>query len=312
MPLHPAGAKLIADARASGRPNAHLLPVDEARKNFESDFAALPRPDVAVIQDLEIPDADGAHAIPARLYQASASADAIPVVVYFHGGGWLLGSIDSHDGITRRLALATGMAVLSVGYRRGPDDRFPAAVEDAVAAVRWTVAHASEIGADPARLAVAGDSAGGNLATVAASLLRDNADVTVRHQLLIYPSTTCDLDAGFDPRYEGIMLYRDELQWHQDNYLSEPSQSTDPQVSPLGAELRGMPPATIILAECDPIRPQGELYIAALQAAGVPVTSRTYPGMLHGFFGLDMMWDEAREAVEFAAEHLTVALGGGR
>jgi acetyl esterase len=306
MPLHPVAAQMIADSQASGRPNAHLLPVAEARANFESDFGALPRPDIAVTKDFEI-EVDGGR-IPARLYRPTAAADPLPLVVYFHGGGWLLGSVDSHDGTARRLALASGMAVLSVGYRRGPESRFPTAVNDAVAAVRWAASHAGDLQADAGRLAVAGDSAGGNLATVVAARLRGDAAVRIRHQLLAYPVTTCDLDAGFDPAYEGIMLYRDELQWHQDNYLSGPQEAADPRVSPLNGDLAGLPSATIILAECDPIRPQGARYAEALRKAGVEVSEREYPGMLHGFFGLDMVWDESREAMEFAAARLNAAL----
>jgi acetyl esterase len=307
MPLHPVAAQMIKDAKASGRPNAHLLPVDQARANFESDFAGLPRPDVAIIKDLKIETGDGT--LPARLYQAAGpTAGPPPLIVYFHGGGWLLGSVDSHDGLTRRLAIATGMAVLSVGYRRGPEARFPVAVNDALAATRWAAANARELGADPDRLVVAGDSAGGNLAAVTAARLRGDSTVRIRHQLLIYPVTTCDLEAGFDPAYEGVMLYRDELQWHQDNYLASPEQATDPAVSPLLGDLAGLPPATVILAECDPIRPQGASYARALRDAGVPVAERVYPGMLHGFFGLDMLWDEAREAMDFAAAELTAAL----
>ena len=153
MPLHPTAAKMIADAKASGRPNAHLLPVDEARANFEKDFGELPRPDIAVIKDFEI-EVDGGT-IPARLYRPVAGGDPLALVVYFHGGGWLLGSVDSHDGTARRLALASGAAVLSAGYRRGPESRFPVAVNDAVAAVRWAAAHAGELGADASRLASA-------------------------------------------------------------------------------------------------------------------------------------------------------------
>jgi len=307
MPLHPVAAQMIKDAKASGRPNAHLLPVDQARANFESDFAGLPRPDVAIIKDLQIETGD--TTLPARLYQAPGpAAESPPLIVYFHGGGWLLGSVDSHDGLTRRLAIASGMAVLSVGYRRGPEARFPAAVNDALVATRWAAGNAQELGADPGRLVVAGDSAGGNLAAVTAARLRGDSTVRIRHQLLIYPVTTCDLEAGFDPAYEGIMLYRDELQWHQDNYLASPEQAADPTVSPLLGDLAGLPPATIILAECDPIRPQGASYARALRDANVPVAERVYPGMLHGFFGLDMLWDEARDAMDFAAAELIAAL----
>jgi acetyl esterase/lipase len=305
MPLHPAAAKLIADSKASGRPNAHLLPVAQARANFENDFGALERPDVAVLEDFEIEAGGGA--IPARLYRPAADG-RLAIVVYFHGGGWLLGSVDSADGVTRRLALASGAAVLSVGYRRGPEARFPAAVDDAIAAVRWAVAHAGDLGVDATRLAVAGDSAGGNLAAVAAAQLRGDDTAGIRHQLLVYPVTTCDLSIGFDPEYEGIMLYRDELQWHQDNYLSGPQDAADTRVSPLADDLAGLPPATVILAQCDPIRPQGARYAQALREAGVEVSDHTYPGMLHGFFGMDMVWDESRAAMDFAGTRLASAL----
>lgn len=307
MPLHPTAAKLIADAKASGRPNAHLLPVSEARRNFESDWAGLPKPDIAVSRDLTVPTADGA-AIPARMYHAADAPAGGPVLLWFHGGGWLIGSVDSHDGLARRLAIATGMTVVNVGYRLAPEWKFPAAVNDAVDAVRWVSAQADQLDCDASRVAVGGDSAGGNLATVSAAVLRDDPLVRIRHQLLVYPVTTCDLEVGFDQQYEGIMLYRDELQWHQDNYLSAHSQRTDPRVSPLLADLTGLPPATVVLAECDPIRRQGELYVAALENAGVPVQARQYAGMLHGFFGLDMMWDEAREAMDFAAGRLKAAM----
>jgi acetyl esterase/lipase len=158
-------------------------------------------------------------------------------------------------------------------------------------------------------MAVAGDSAGGNLATVAAAQLRGDDRAGIRHQLLVYPVTTCDLVRGFDDAYEGIMLYRDELRWHQDNYLAGPEQAGDPRVSPLDGDLAGLPPATVILAECDPVRPQGVRYAEALRAAGVAVSERVYPGMLHGFFGLDMLWDEARDAMDFAGGRLAAALG---
>ena len=307
MPLHPTAAKLIADAKASGRPNAHLLPVSEARRNLESDWAELPKPDIAVSQDLILPATDGAS-IPARMYRSADAVAGGPVVVWFHGGGWLIGSLDSHDGLARRLAIATGMTVVNVGYRLAPESRFPTAVNDAVDSVRWVSAHADRLDIDSSRIAVGGDSAGGNLATVTAAVLRNDDSVRIRHQLLVYPVTTCDLDVGFDPEYEGIMLFRDELQWHQDNYLADPSQSTDPRVSPLLADLTGLPPATVVMAECDPIRPQAGLYVAALEKAGVPVQARQYDGMLHGFFGLDMMWDEARDAMDFAAARLKAAM----
>lgn len=302
MPLHPLAQQLIDDSRASGRPNAHLLPVEVARQNFEGDLAPLEKPPVAEAVDLQVPTRDGAR-IPGRLYLPS-TGEALPLIVYFHGGGWLLGSVDSHDVTTRRLALATGAAVLSVGYRRGPEARFPTAAEDAFDAAAWAVTPGNLPDVDASRVALAGDSAGGNLAASVALQARDSQGPTYLHQLLVYPVTTCDLDRGMDPEYDGIMLFRDELQWHQDNYLSSADDATDPRVDVLEAELAGLPPASIVLAECDPIRPQGELYAAALAAAGNDVSVYQQEGMIHGFFGLDEVFPTAAEAMEFASRRL--------
>ncbi|MCC9185164.1 alpha/beta hydrolase [Mycolicibacterium mageritense] len=250
MPIDPIAQKMLDDAKASGRPNAHLLPVPTARENFENTFAALAKPDVHRVVDVTVGTRDGAG-IPGRLYLPTDATD-LPLTVYYHGGGWLLGSIDSHDVATRLLANASGSAVLSVGYRRGPESRFPTAVNDAVDALAW--ARSEALGIDGTRLAVAGDSAGGNLAAAVALHARDTGEPALRHQLLVYPVTTTDLDRGMDPAYDGVMLERDELQWHQDNYLPGPDAATDPRVNVLDADLTGLPDTTIILAECDPIR----------------------------------------------------------
>ncbi|WP_396897952.1 alpha/beta hydrolase [Mycolicibacterium sp.] len=300
MPIDPIAQKMLDDAKASGRPNAHLLPVPTARENFENTFAALAKPDVHRVVDVTVGTRDGAG-IPGRLYLPTDATD-LPLTVYYHGGGWLLGSIDSHDVATRLLANASGSAVLSVGYRRGPESRFPTAVNDAVDALAW--ARSEALGIDGTRLAVAGDSAGGNLAAAVALHTRDTGEPALRHQLLVYPVTTTDLDRGMDPAYDGVMLERDELQWHQDNYLPGPDAATDPRVNVLDADLTGLPDTTIILAECDPIRPQGELYERALRAAGVTVQSHLTPGMVHGFFGLDEVFPTATGAMTFAGQRL--------
>jgi acetyl esterase/lipase len=206
------------------------------------------------------------------------------------------------------LANASGSAVLSVGYRRGPDARFPTAVNDAIDALVWAADPGSGLDVDHSHVAVAGDSAGGNLAAAAALFARDTSAPVLRHQLLIYPVTTTDLSRGMDPEYDGVMLERDELQWHQDNYLPSPDAATDSRVNVLEADLAGLPDTTLILAECDPIRPQGELYVAALEAAGVPVRTHLTLGMVHGFFGLDEVFPSATEAMTFAGERLAAAL----
>jgi len=242
-----------------------------------------------------------------RLYRPTTQG-VLPLVVYLHGGGWLLGSIDSHDAITRKLALASGCAVLSVDYRRGPDRKFPTAVHDTVDAISWAKAYADMLQIEADRMAIAGDSAGGNLATVACLVLRDAGESLPLLQVLAYPVTTCDLDAGFDMTWEGHILYRDEMQWHQDNYLDSPDQIRDPLVAPSEAELRGLPPALILMAECDPIRPQGILYAEALRAAGVEVEVYDAPTLVHGYFGLDELFPEAEEAMALAGDRLAAAL----
>jgi len=258
------------------------------------------------VRDTVVPGANGT--LRARVYSPPGASGPLPLMVFFHGGGWLLGSIDSHDMMARKIALATDSVVLSVDYRRGPEFRFPTAVDDAFSAVRWAAANAEQLGADPSRLLVGGDSAGGNLATVVAARSRDEGGPEIAHQLLVYPVTTCDLGIGFDMEYEGVMLYRDEMLWHQENYLTDPEERDDPLVSPLSGKLAGLPPATVVLAECDPIRPQGRLYADALAAAGVPVDVEEFPGMVHGFFGLEMIFPEAEDAMVFAGRSVRRAL----
>jgi acetyl esterase/lipase len=247
--------------------------------------------------------------LPARLYRPSTDG-VLPVVVYFHGGGWLLGSVDSHDAVGRALANASGAAIVSVGYRRGPEERFPTAAEDCYGATLAVVERARELGVDAARLAIAGDSAGGNLAAAVAIMARERGGPAIMFQLLVYPVTTTDLDVGFDMAYDGFFLYRDELQWHQDNYLATADQRTDPLVSPLEhADLTGLPPAMVITAGCDPLHAQGELYAQALERAGVTVEHRHWPGAVHGFFQLPMLFDDGAESIAAAGDALRAALG---
>lgn len=311
MPIDPIARKMLDDARSSGRPNAHLLPVETARANFEASFAALTKPPVARTVDVTIPTRDGTR-IGGRLYLPT-TAHNVPLTVYFHGGGWLLGSVESHDVTTRLLATASRSGVLSVDYRRGPEHRFPTAVDDAIDAFVWATTGSGIVaaaGVDTSRVAVAGDSAGGNLAGAVAVHARDNGLLpAVRHQLLVYPSTTADLSIGFDDRFEGVMLERDELKWHQENYFSDPGDARDPRASILSADHEGLPETTVIVAECDPIRPQSVLLVHALEAAGVPTEAREYPGMIHGFFGLDEIFPIATDAMRFAGERLARALG---
>jgi acetyl esterase len=309
VPLDPAARKLLDEVAASGRPNAHLLPVGEARANFEALFAGLrPGESVSAVADHAIPV--GRDVIPARSYRPAGAVDGEPpaLVVYFHGGGWLLGSVESHDTVCRALANSSGAVVLNVGYRLAPESRFPVAVDDALAATRWAYANAALLGADSGRLAVAGDSAGGNLAAVVCQDLRDAGESIVRFQLLVYPVTTADLAVGYDMAYEGCFLYRDEMLWHQEHYLAAPEEALDPRVSPLLGDPSGLPPAAIQAAECDPLHPQAERYRDLLAGAGVPVDYRRYPGMIHGYFGLESIFDVAAEAMADAGSALRAVL----
>jgi acetyl esterase len=300
--LDPVAKQLLDDFIASGRPNAHLLPVAQARANFEALFEGLrPGEDVAAVADHAIPVAGGT--IPARSYRPSLQT-GLGLAVYFHGGGWLLGSVESHDTICRSLANASGCVILNVGYRCAPEARFPIAVDDAYAATVWAAGNAAALGADAGRLAIAGDSAGGNLAAVVCQLARDRGGPALRFQLLVYPVTSADLSTGFDMTYEGYFLYRDEMQWHQDHYFSSPGDGADPRVSPLAGDLAGLPPAQIQSAECDPLHVQAEAYRDALRAAGGTVDYRVYAGMIHGYFGLESVFATAKDAMQDAGRAL--------
>ncbi|MER6175286.1 alpha/beta hydrolase [Streptosporangium sp. NPDC001681] len=309
MSLHPVAANLLKEAAKSGRPNSHLLPIEEARSNFEATFAALPVEDVAATEDLVVPGTR--HEIPVRVYRPDVARAITPLVVYLHGGGWQMGSLDSHDGICRAIANRTGFVILSVEYRRPPEHPFPAAPDDCYAAFVWAVENAEQLGIDPARVALAGDSAGGNLAAAVALRARDQDGPALAGQMLFYPATTFDLELGFDLEFEGLMLFRDEVQWHKDAYFTSPDDALSPQASPLGADLAGLPPTLVITAEYDPIRPQGELFAGRLAEAGVPVQHRRYPGMVHGFAQFPTLFDDANEAVDQAAEFLRERLADG-
>lgn len=308
--LHPQAAELLRQAGNSTRPNAHLLPVKEARRHFEEECAAAEAGEpVRTITELTIPVCGGT--IPLRVYRPETGRR--PAVVYLHGGGWVLGSINSHDGACRALANASSTVVVSVGYRLAPEHPFPTAVEDAYTATSWIADHGAELGIDASALAVAGDSAGGNLAAAVTLLARDRQELDIAFQLLVYPVTTTDLDRGCDDQYDGIILQRDELQWHQDNYLAEASDARSPLVSPLDrADLHHLPPAMVITAGCDPLHAQGELYADALRDAGVFVDHLHYEGMVHGFFQMPATLEDARDAIERAGAALRVGLRGPR
>ena len=308
--LAPAVAEIMQASLTSTRPNAHLLPVVQARRNFDSDFGEIgPGDPVLDVADHQV-RVDGGE-ITVRAFRPLEGV--LPAIVYFHGGGWLLGSLDSHEAVCRALANASGAVVVSVGYRRGPEARFPTAVNDAVRGDRPGSSTTGPLGIDPARVAAAGDSAGANLAIATALLARSAADRSLAMLLLAYPVTTTDLDVGFDSDYEGFQLYRDEMQWHQDNYLPSPEARHRPAGLPAGARRPpGLPPTLVITAQCDPLHRQGELFAQALQRAGVSAEHRQWPGMIHGFVQLPSIFTEGAEAIEVAAAALRRSFGAAR
>jgi acetyl esterase len=263
---------------------------------------------VAHVEDRRVP-VDGAE-IPVRIYRPDGPMP-LPVLIYFHGGGWVIGNIGTHDVLCRELANAAGCVVVSVDYRLAPEHRFPTAAEDCFAATRWVAAHAAGFGGDPGRVAVGGDSAGGNLSAVVAQLARDRGGPALAFQLLIYPAT----DAGCDtPSHRenahGYLLDAEGLRWFYGHYLAGPADRDDPRCSPLRArDFRGLPPALVVTAEYDPLRDEGEAYADRLRAAGVPVTLTRYPGMIHGFFAMGSVLAAGKQAVDEAARALRAALG---
>lgn len=315
MALDPQAQALIAMVYRVGAPRFHELDVHQARRSFEKlqgTFGGEPQP-VSSVTDVPIP---GVHArdgaIMARLYRPlAAAADAIlPVTFYFHGGGWCIGDLAGYDALCRDLANHSGGAVLSVDYRLAPEHPFPGAVEDALQAVSWSLAHGALLGIDPARFALAGDSAGGTLAAVTALHLRNVNGPQAALQLLIYPCTDILSQRPSRRTYaNGYFLDTESLAWFFERYLPDQGDWHDWRVSPLRAgRFEGLPPARFIVAECDPLTDDCKAYAEALGAAGVPVAVNEFEGMIHGFFTLGKLFPKAQEAVALAGRVLGEAL----
>lgn len=268
--------------------------VEDARRAHAADLARSPRPPAGAVTDLAV---DGpAGPLPARLYRPAWDGPA-PALVYLHGGGWVLGDVDSYDPVVRALAAASGVAWLSVGYRRPPADPFPAALDDTVAAVRWTVRNAAALGLDPRRIGVAGDSAGGQLAAAAAGTLRAAGPDRPVLQVLLYPALDLRAVPPPLPDPDGLAPPRDGVDRALRAYLRG-ADRTRPDVSPLlDPDPAGLPPAVIATAEHDRLRPQAERHAARLRAAGVPVTLVAGTGLDHGFLGWGAFARRPAEAV---------------
>jgi acetyl esterase len=318
--LHPQAQALIDLIEQRQLPPMHTLTPVEARR-FYRDRRALTQPATPEVGEVRELRAEGPHgAIPLRLYRplpgAGAPAQAraaVPVLVYFHGGGWTIGDLDTHDVLCRELANGSGCAVVAVDYRMGPEDRFPAAADDCLAATYWVRRHAAALGLDPARLAVGGDSAGGNLAAVVAILARDAGDLPIAWQLLVYPATDMRRGhASHTSNGQGYLLTRETIAYYHDNYIADPKDDLDWRASPLlHPDLSRLPPSLVLTAGYDPLRDEGLDYADALVAAGNRATYVCFDRQIHGFITMGRVIDEANAAVSLCAAELKRALQAG-
>ena len=300
MPLDPIVKMLIDAVAESNLPPWETLTPGEVRAQYRARPPIGTPEEVAQIENRTIPGPRGV--IPVRVYQPKGDAP-FPLLVYFHGGGWVIGDIETHDMTCRSLANASGCVVVSVDYRLSPEHKYPEPMEDCYAATKYVAEHAAEFNGDASRLAVGGDSAGGNLAAVVSLVARDRGGPAIGFQLLVYPV----IDFNFNtPSYrdnaEGYFLTTNLMKWFWNHYLRTDTDGAQPYASPMRAEsLRGLPPAFVITAEFDPLRDEGEAYAAKLRDAGVPATAHRYDGMLHGFLSMAAILPQGRAAIDEAA-----------
>ena len=318
MPLDPQVKAFLDELASLDIVPLAEMSIEEIRQGTREESATLGPPEaVQRIEDRTVPGlATAGEAdveVPIRIYtpnvKGPGSKGPLGALVYYHGGGWVTGDISTHEGICRRLANAAGCVVVSVGYRCAPESKYPAAVNDAFAATRWVFENAGRIGVDPRRIAVGGDSAGGNLAAAVAQMLRDKKVFEPVLQVLVYPV----IDFSFDrPSYtenrDGYWLTLASVRWFWDCYLAREEDGRQPYASPIrAASLAGLPPALVQTAQYDPLRDEGEDYAQRLQEAGVAVTLTRYEGMIHGFFRRGALFDRANDAVAEVADALRQA-----
>ncbi len=312
MPLDPQVQALMAAMAENPRPPTWASTPEEARAGYQG-LAGLigPGPEVAAVADFEVPGPAGP--IPVRWYTPEGDGPH-PVAVFMHGGGWVIGDLDTHDHCCRRICIESGAAVMAVDYRLAPEHRWPAAVDDSWAALEWVAANAASRGGDAGRLAVVGDSAGGNLAAIMALRARNAGGPALAHQILVYP--VVDLAFG-RPSYiengEGYLLEAKSMEWFVAHYLGRDRADggddlVHPDIAPLAVdELGALAPALVVTAEFDPLRDQGEAYAARLGEAGVPTVIQRYDGMVHGFFQLPGVLDAGTAVIAQVAETLRQA-----
>ena len=311
--LHPQ-ARFLLDLMVERQvPPTHTLSPADARRLYR-ERRAVTQPEPPPIAETRDLQASGPHGpIPLRLYHPLPAGErraAPPVLVYYHGGGWVIGDLDTHDTLCRELANGSGCAVVAVDYRMAPEHRFPIAVDDCIAATRWVHEHAAELGVDASRLAVGGDSAGGNLAAVVALALRDAGDLPVRFQLLIYPATDQRRGApSHTTNGQGYLLTADTMAYFHDHYIADAAQDNDWRASPLlHPDLSKLPPALVLTAGYDPLRDEALQYSQALTQAGNRCTHILFERQIHGFALMGKVLDEANTAVQICAAELRRAL----
>jgi acetyl esterase len=312
MPLHPQARDLIAQLAARQRPAVHEVPLTRAREIMDGWIALQGEPEpVAQVIDTFVSGAAGR--LPVRVYRPQQATSPGPLLVYFHGGGWVTGGLEVVDRPLRKLANSTGAVIASVGYRMAPETKFPGPAEDCYAAVADLHARADGWGADPDQLVVAGDSAGGNLAAAVCLMSRDRGGPPIASQLLIYPITAPAAGspfASYNENAEGYLLTRDSMLFYWDHYLSDTRDAANPYAAPLRAEnLSGLPPALVITVEYDPLRDEGEAYACRLHEAGVEVNAVRYDGFIHGFFWMPGILDAFQYAVDDIVRDLSKRFG---
>ena len=311
MPLHPKLAVYLKQMAANAPLPYDQLPPEEVRRLSTASILAREAPPEAIAraEDRSIPGPAGE--LPVRVYTPDGLAP-FPALLWLHGGGWVAGNLDTHDAGCRQIANEAGCVVVSVDYRLAPEHKFPAAAEDCYAATLWVAANAASISADPARLAVGGDSAGGNLAAAVCLMARDRGGAPVVFQLLVYPITDYSYDTeSYRANAQGYLLTKERMEFYWDAYLGSPAEGCHPYASPLRApDLRGLPPALVITAEFDPLRDEGEAYAARLTEAGVAARVSRWDGMIHAFFSMGAVIEETRLVRSEAARALRSAFAG--
>jgi acetyl esterase len=308
MPLHPEYDAMLKQLAATPGPALSDMPVADARAMYRMMRPATPDLAVAKVQEKSIPGPAGA--IPTRIYTPAGSGP-FPIFVYFHGGGWVIGDLETADSISREFCQRVGCVVVSVDYRLAPEHRFPAAVDDSFAATKWVAENAKALNGDASRLAVGGESAGGNLAAVVSHLARDRNGPAIAYQLLAYPVTGADFTtASYRANADGYLLTLAGMQWFWNTYLPNAAERTNPMATPLNAKnFAKLPRALIMTAEFDPLRDEGEAYANKLKAAGVQVDYVRFDGLIHDFLAMSRQFSAVKPAMDKAVAGLRDVFG---